>query len=77
MQKYNLNHKVLLPLLVMGFLFAFPVFAAGVTYLGPYKDGPGEMMYRSRSRTGIAPGDLIVGEAMASFAFRSTSPPRS
>lgn len=41
----------------------FPVFAAGVTHRGPYKDGPGEI------NTAIAidgmviePGDLIVGD---------------
>lgn len=42
---------------------SFPVFAAGVTHRGPYKDGPGEI------NTSIAidgmvinPGDLIVGD---------------
>lgn len=42
----------------------FPVFAAGVTHRGPYKDGPGEI------NTAIAidgmvihPGDIVVGDA--------------
>lgn len=42
---------------------SFPVFAAGVTHRGPYKDGPGEI------NTSIAidgmvihPGDLIIGD---------------
>lgn len=43
---------------------SLPVFAAGVTHRGPYKDGPGEI------NTGaviggqfIAPGDIVVGDA--------------
>lgn len=42
----------------------FPVFAAGVTHRGPYKDGPGEV----NSAIGInglviQPGDLVLGDA--------------
>lgn len=41
----------------------FPVFAAGVTHRGPYKDGPGEINV-SIAIDGmvIEPGDLIVGD---------------
>lgn len=41
----------------------FPVFAAGVTHRGPYKDGPGEINV-SIAIDGmvINPGDLIVGD---------------
>lgn len=41
----------------------FPVFAAGVTHRGPYKDGPGEINV-SIALDGmvIEPGDLIVGD---------------
>ncbi|WP_296575592.1 RraA family protein [Phreatobacter sp.] len=42
---------------------SLPIFAAGVTHRGPYKDGPGEI------NTGaviggqhVAPGDLVVGD---------------
>ncbi len=42
----------------------FPVYAAGVTHRGPYKDGPGEINV-SVSLDGmvIEPGDLMVGDA--------------
>ena len=42
---------------------AFPVFAAGVTHRGPYKDGPGEINV-SLAIDGmvIEPGDLILGD---------------
>ncbi|WP_353149413.1 RraA family protein [Pollutimonas bauzanensis] len=43
---------------------SFPVFAAGVTHRGPYKDGPGEI--NSTICLGgmtIQPGDLIIGDA--------------
>jgi RraA family protein len=42
---------------------AFPVFAAGVTHRGPYKDGPGEIN-TSISMGGmvIEPGDLVMGD---------------
>lgn len=41
----------------------FPVFAAGVTHRGPYKDGPGEINV-SIAFDGmvIEPGDLIIGD---------------
>jgi regulator of RNase E activity RraA len=42
---------------------AFPVFAAGVTHRGPYKNGPGEMnAIIAIEGMVIAPGDLIVGD---------------
>ena len=42
----------------------FPVYAAGVTHRGPYKDGPGEINV-SVAIDGmvIHPGDLILGDA--------------
>lgn len=42
----------------------FPVFAAGITHRGPYKDGPGEINV-SVALGGmlIEPGDLVVGDA--------------
>jgi regulator of RNase E activity RraA len=33
---------------------AFPLFAAGISHRGPYKDGPGGMV--------IEPGDLLIGD---------------
>ena len=43
---------------------AFPVYAAGVTHRGPYKDGPGEINVPiSIDGMVIHPGDLIVGDA--------------
>jgi len=42
---------------------AFPVFAAGVTHRGPYKDGPGEIHVAvSLDGMVIESGDLIVGD---------------
>jgi RraA family protein len=42
----------------------FPVFAAGVTHRGPYKDGPGEINVPvSFGGMVITPGDLILGDA--------------
>lgn len=42
----------------------FPVYAAGVTHRGPYKDGPGEINVRiALNGMVIEPGDLIVGDA--------------
>ncbi|WP_279356403.1 RraA family protein [Methylobacterium indicum] len=42
---------------------ALPVFAAGVTHRGPYKDGPGEVNVPvALDGMVIAPGDLIVGD---------------
>jgi len=42
---------------------SFPVFAAGVSHRGPYKDGPGEINVPvSLGGMVIEPGDLIVGD---------------
>jgi len=42
----------------------FPLYAAGVTHRGPYKDGPGEINVPiAIDGMLIAPGDLIVGDA--------------
>jgi RraA family protein len=41
----------------------YPVFAAGVTHRGPYKDGPGEINVPiSLGGMVIEPGDLIIGD---------------
>ncbi len=41
----------------------FPVFAAGVTHRGPYKDGPGEINVNiAIDAMVIEPGDLIIGD---------------
>ncbi len=42
----------------------FPVYAAGVTHRGPYKNGPGEINTAiSLDGMVIEPGDLIIGDA--------------
>jgi regulator of RNase E activity RraA len=42
---------------------SFPVFAAGVTHRGPYKDGPGEVNVTiAIDGMVIEPGDLILGD---------------
>lgn len=42
----------------------FPVFAAGVTHRGPYKDGPGEINVPvAIGGMVIEPGDLVIGDA--------------
>ena len=42
---------------------AYPVFAAGVTHRGPYKDGPGEINVPvAIDGMVIAPGDLVIGD---------------
>ena len=42
---------------------SFPVFAAGVTHRGPYKDGPGEINTPiAIDGMVIAPGDLVIGD---------------
>ena len=42
----------------------FPVYAAGVTHRGPYKDGPGEINVTvALDGMVIEPGDLIYGDA--------------
>lgn len=41
----------------------FPVYAAGVTHRGPYKDGPGEINVPiSLSGMIVNPGDIVVGD---------------
>jgi regulator of RNase E activity RraA len=41
----------------------FPVYAAGVTHRGPYKDGPGEINVPvAFDGMIVAPGDLIIGD---------------
>lgn len=41
----------------------FPVFAAGVTHRGPYKDGPGEINVNiAIDGMVIEPGDLVIGD---------------
>lgn len=41
----------------------FPVFAAGVTHRGPYKDGPGEINFPiCVGGNLVEPGDLILGD---------------
>lgn len=42
----------------------FPVYAAGVTHRGPYKDGPGEVNVPiAIDGMVIEPGDLLIGDA--------------
>ncbi|HEY0295407.1 MAG TPA: RraA family protein [Bordetella sp.] len=42
----------------------FPVYAAGITHRGPYKDGPGEINVPvSLDGMVVTPGDLMVGDA--------------
>lgn len=42
----------------------FPVFAAGITHRGPYKDGPGEINVPvAIDGMVIEPGDLVLGDA--------------
>lgn len=42
----------------------FPVYAAGVTHRGPWKDGPGEINVEvSVGGMVVRPGDLVVGDA--------------
>jgi regulator of RNase E activity RraA len=41
----------------------YPVFAAGVTHRGPYKDGPGEINVPvAIDGMVVAPGDLVIGD---------------
>jgi RraA family protein len=43
---------------------SLPIFAAGVTHRGPYKDGPGEINVTvAIGGMCIEPGDLIIGDA--------------
>jgi regulator of RNase E activity RraA len=49
----------------------FPVFAAGVTHRGPYKDGPGEINCAiAIDGMVIEPGDLIVGDGDGMLCVR-------
>ena len=49
----------------------FPVYAAGVTHRGPYKDGPGEINVAvSVGGMVVHPGDLVVGDADGVLAIR-------
>ena len=42
---------------------SFPVFAAGITHRGPYKDGPGEINVPvALDGMVIEPGDLVLGD---------------
>jgi len=42
---------------------AFPVFAAGITHRGPYKDGPGEINVPvAIDGMVVEPGDLMIGD---------------
>lgn len=48
----------------------FPVFAAGVTHRGPYKDGPGEINVPiSIDGTVVHPGDLVIGDDDGALAI--------
>jgi len=48
----------------------FPVFAAGVTHRGPYKDGPGEINVPiSVGGMVVNPGDIVVGDQDGLMAF--------
>src|SRR5690606_3027046 len=43
---------------------SMPVFAAGVTHRGPYKDGPGEINVPvTVGQMLVNPGDIMVGDA--------------
>ena len=56
---------------------SFPVFAAGVTHRGPYKDGPGELNVPiALDGMVIEPGDLIVGDddGLVCVPFGETEP---
>ena len=45
-------------------LGSFPLYAAGVTHRGPYKDGPGEINVPiAIDGMVVRPGDLVVGDA--------------
>jgi regulator of RNase E activity RraA len=56
---------------------SFPVFAAGVSHRGPYKDGPGEINVAiAIDGMVIEPGDLIVGDddGLVCVPFDHTAP---
>src|SRR3954470_19041758 len=43
---------------------AYPVYAAGVTHRGPYKNGPGEINVPiNMAGMAVNPGDIIIGDA--------------
>ena len=49
----------------------FPVFAAGVTHRGPYKDGPGEVNVPiAIDGMVVHPGDLVLGDDDGVLAVR-------
>lgn len=49
----------------------FPVYAAGITHRGPYKDGPGEINVAvSVAGMVVHPGDLVIGDADGVLAIR-------
>ena len=49
----------------------FPVFAAGVTHRGPYKNGPGEINVPIvMGGMAVNPGDIVVGDADGLVAIR-------
>ena len=51
----------------------FPVFAAGVTHRGPYKDGPGEINVPvSVGGMVVNPGDIVVGDMDGLLAIPQT-----
>ena len=55
----------------------FPVFAAGVTHRGPYKDGPGEINVTvALDGMVIEPGDLVLGDddGVLCVPFAETGP---
>jgi RraA family protein len=48
----------------------FPVYAAGVTHRGPYKDGPGEINVPiAIDGMVVMPGDVVVGDTDGVVAF--------
>ncbi len=54
----------------------FPIFAAGVTHRGPYKDGPGEVNVNiAIDGMVIEPGDLILGDddGLVTVPFEETA----
>lgn len=55
---------------------SMPVFAAGVTHGGPYKDGPGEVNVNVRvGGQSVSPGDIIVGDEDGVLAIRLEDAP--
>ena len=56
---------------------SFPIYAAGVTHRGPYKDGPGEINVPiAIAGMVIEPGDLIVGDGDGIVCFPTIWLPR-